>query len=234
MAQSYFIWNGTDSRTMGITTRGHAPVIRPEERVQHVEIPGRSGDLTETEGENIYNSYIQTVSFSVAGAENVPAVYAWLRGAGYVTFSGEPTKKQKARIIGAITLNRISRNMDRWAGEVQFYCEPLKEESEEQDIDVTTSGTTITNQGDVESRPLITITGSGNVTVRIGDKSISITGCETGWQIDSDTEWILDDDGVPQMGVYTGEFPTIPVGTSAVQFTGSITKLTVRGRWRYL
>ena len=234
MAQSYFIWNGIDSRTMGVTTKGHAPIIRPEERVQHVEIPGRSGDLTETEGENIYNSYIQTVSFSVAGAENVPAVYAWLRGAGYVTFSGEPTKKQKARIIGAITLNRISRNMDRWAGEAQFYCEPLKELSGEQAVEITTSGTTITNPGDVESRPLITITGSGDVTVRIGEKSLSITGAASGWKIDSDLEWVMNAGGTPQMGVYTGVFPTIPTGQSAVQFTGDVTKLTIQGRWRYL
>ena len=188
MPQSFFIWKGEDCRGRGITLRGPAPIIRAEERVQHVQIPGRSGDLTETEGENIYNSYIQTVSFSVAGAENVPEVYAWLRGAGYVTFSGEPTKKQKARIIGAITLNRISRNMDRWAGEAQFYCEPLKELSGEQAVEITTSGTTITNPGDVESRPLITITGSGDVTVRIGEKSLSITGSANGWKIDSDME----------------------------------------------
>jgi phage-related protein len=43
-----------------------------------------------------------------------------------VTFSGEPDRKQAARVIGAITLNRISRNMDKWQGEVQFYCQPLK------------------------------------------------------------------------------------------------------------
>ena len=54
--QSYFVWNGADSRSMGIITKAHAPLIRPEERVNHVQIPGRSGDLTETEGKNIFNS----------------------------------------------------------------------------------------------------------------------------------------------------------------------------------
>ena len=82
MAQSFFIWNGKDCRSMGIIMRGPAAIIRPEERVKHVEIPGLSGDLTETEGQNIFNSYIQTVSISVRGGFRVSKVYEWLRGAG--------------------------------------------------------------------------------------------------------------------------------------------------------
>ena len=106
MGQSCFIWNGIDCRSRGVIMRGPAPIVRAEERVKHVEIPGLAGDLTETEGENIFNSYIQTVTISVRGAYNVRNIYKGLRGAGYVTFSGEPDRKQAARVIGAITLNR--------------------------------------------------------------------------------------------------------------------------------
>ena len=127
MRQSFFIWKGVDCRAMGIIMRGPAPIVRPEERVKHVEIPGVAGDYTETEGEDIYNSYIQTVSMSVRDGYNVRKVFRWLRGKGFVTFSGEPDRRQPARIIGAVTLNKISRNLDAWAGEVQFYCQPLKE-----------------------------------------------------------------------------------------------------------
>ena len=78
--QSYFVWNNIDSRTMGLISKAHAPIVRPEERVQHVAIPGRSGDLTELEGNDIYNSYIQTVSFSGGCAET-----------GTLPFPGSPT-----------------------------------------------------------------------------------------------------------------------------------------------
>ena len=50
MAQSFFIWNGIDCRSKGVIMRGPAAIVRAEERVKHVEIPGREGDLTETEG----------------------------------------------------------------------------------------------------------------------------------------------------------------------------------------
>lgn len=176
MAQSFFIWNGKDCRAMGITMRGPAAIIRPEERVNHVQIPGRSGDLTETEGQYIYNSYIQTVSISVIGGRRVRDVYQWLRGSGYVTFSGEPDKRQAARVIGAITLNRISRNMDRWAGEVQFYCQPLKEKLMSGVDEITTSGSTIINSGDVDEKPLIKVTATGALaTITVNGNSFSMT-----------------------------------------------------------
>ena len=156
--QSYFIWNGIDSRAMGIISQGALPIIRPEERVQHIEIPGRSGDLTVTEGEDVYNSYIQTASIAVRGGYRVREIYRWLRGAGYVTFSAEPDRRQKARIIGAITLNRHSRNLDYWEGEVQFYCQPLKEKLIEETMSFTYSGSTIIrNNGDVRCKPLFKI-----------------------------------------------------------------------------
>ena len=150
MPQSYFIWNGIDCRGMGIIMRGPAAIVRPEERVQHVTIPGRSGDLTELESDDndpIYNSYIQTVSISVRGGFRVRDVYKWLRGSGYVTFSGEPDRKQAARIIGAITLNKVSRNLDNWAGEVQFYCQPLKQKLTEDTVTITSSGSNVMNDG---------------------------------------------------------------------------------------
>ena len=230
----WFEWNGVKSSTKGIYLQGMPSIQRPEERVSHIVIPGRSGELTQTEGTDIYNSYIQTVTLFADSEANVRAAEKWLRGEGYVTFSGQSGLKQKARVINAVTFEKHSRNSSCWEGEVQFYCQPLKEAVSEAAVEVTESGTQITNPGDTESRPLITITGSGDITVRIGDKYIAITGAASGWKIDSDLQWVMNGNDEPQMGVYTGVFPTIPVGNSLVQFTGSITKLTIQGRWRYL
>ena len=93
MPQSFFIWKGIDCRAMGVILSGPVPIVRPEERVNHVQIPGRAGDLTELEGADIYNSYIQTASIAVKTGARVREIYAWLRGSGYVTFSGEPDRK---------------------------------------------------------------------------------------------------------------------------------------------
>ena len=78
MGQSYFIWKNKDCRNMGVKLSGPVPIVRPEERVNHVQIPGRSGDLTETEGAEVYNSYIQTASIMVNSGKRVRDIYNWL------------------------------------------------------------------------------------------------------------------------------------------------------------
>ena len=238
MGQSFFIWNNVDCRSKGITLRGPVPIVRAEERVQHVEIPGRAGDMTETEGENIFNSYIQTASISVRGAYNVRNVYKWMRGAGFVTFSGEPDKRQAARIIGAITLNRISRNMDRWAGEVQFYCQPLKEKLIAEADTVAPNGV-VKNTGDVDEYPLIELTSTGtSVTVTAGGKSLTISSIESGTVLAIDCaakNVIMTADSVRTdiTGKTTGEWPKLAEGENAVTGSGWSTA-TIRRRERFL
>ena len=224
MAQSFFIWNGIDCRSKGVIMRGPAPIVRAEERVKHVELPGDAGDLTETEGDNIYNSYIQTASISVRGAQNVRNIYRWLRGAGYVTFSGEPDRKQKARVIGAITLNRVSRNLDHWAGEVQFYCQPFKELLREEKVTLTAAGS-VRNNGDVTCKPMWKVTvasGKTSISLTAGGNTIAVTSLSGGaviW-IDSKTMEVFNSDKTVLLTKNsTGEWPVLLEGANTV--TGS-------------
>ena len=237
MAQSYFIWKGRDCRSMGINLRGPVPIVRPEERVQHVAIPGRSGDLTQTEGDNIYNSYIQTVDMSVQGGFRVREVYKWLRGEGYVTFSGEPDRRQKARIIGAVTLTKISRNMDRWAGTFQIYCEPLKELLNHATTEITSSGSTVVNAGDVKSRPKITATASStSMTITKGGKTLTITGLTSSSQyiIDCEAGMVTNAAGTENLTANsTGDFPVLDVGSNTITGSGW-SKLVFDRRERFL
>ena len=229
----WFKWNGVSSTTKGIMLQEMPVIIRPEERINHVTIPGRAGELTLTEGDDIYNSYIQTIHMAIDSENDVKAAEQWLRGSGYVEFCSQSGKRQQARVINSLEFRKHSKNSAWWEGDVQFYCHPLKEDATATPTEVTSSGTTVSNPGDVVSRPLITVTGSGNVTITIGGKTISITGMESGWKVDSDLQWILEGN-TPQQGVYTGEFPVFNPGNNTVAWTGSITKLTIDGRWRYL
>ena len=233
MAKRYwFMWNGVRSDEMDIILNEAPQVIKPEERIQHVTIPGRTGEVTLTEGEDIYQSYIQTLSIAVRGAANVPAAENWLKGAGVLTLSSQPGLEQAARVIGAVTMGKHSRNLDWWEGDVQFYCEPFKHAIGEQDIEITESGTEVSNPGELPAFPLIEVTGSGNVTIYCGARTLIIPNCVSGWVIDSENEWILDG-GVPVMGACSGEFPVFQPGENMVTFTGA-TSLTVTPRFRYL
>lgn len=239
MSQSYFIWNNRDCRNMGVLLEGPVPIVRPQERVKHTEVPGVSGDLTELEGQDIYNSYIQSATILVKGGYRVREIYRWLRGSGYVTFHGEPDRRQKARIIGAITLNKHSRNADWWVGDVQFYCKPLKELLKESTETITSSGATVRNNGDVTCNPMWKVTVSSNetdISLTAGGKTIEITGLTGGdviW-IDSKTMevWnaarsaLLTKDS-------TGDFPVLAEGNNTVTFT-NCASIEIEKRERYL
>ena len=237
MGQSYFIWKGIDCRAMGCKLSGPAPIIRPEERVEHIQVPGRSGDWTLLEGEDIYNSYIQTVTIMAHGAARMGRIYDWLRGSDYVTFSGEPDKKQAARIIGAVTLNRHSYNLDWWEGEVQFYCQPIKELIRDLPVSITSSGTDVLNRGDVPAFPKIIVTASStSFTVAAGGNSLSVTGVTSG------TDYVVDSDAMEvynaaQTEVLTaqsgGAFPILEKGQNSVTGSGW-SKLVIDRRERFL
>ena len=236
MGQSYFIWKNVDCRAMGVRLSAPAAIIRPEERVDHITIPGRSGDLTMLEGENIYNSYIQTVTIMAHGAARIRQIYDWLRGSGYVTFSGEPDKKQPARIIGAVTLSRHSYNLDWWEGEVQFYCQPLKEKLFDDIVTLTAAGT-VRNGGDVACRPLIKATAnSTSLTVSGGGNSLTLTGITSGstYQIDCDSMEVLSADGTTILtDKSSGDFPKLEPGANTVGGSGW-SKLEISRRERFL
>ena len=241
MGKSYFIWNGMDCRSMGVTLAGPVGIIRPEERVKHVEIPGRSGDLTQTEGENIFNSYIQTATIQVRGGYRARDVFKWLRGSGYVTFSAEPDRRQKARIIGAITLDRHSHNLDVWVGEMQFYCQPLKEQLATRSDTISSSGTTVINAGDVDEKPRISMTASGtSANIKINnrdDRDIVLTGLTSGhvYILDSEVMEMIDhtDSDTPVTEKTVGTFPILSPGNNAITGSGW-SQLVIERRERFL
>ena len=239
MSRAYFVWKNDDCRSKGILLAGPIPIIKPEERVQHVTIPGRSGELTLTEGDGIYQSYIQTASIMLEGAFRINEIQNWLKGSGYVTFHGEPNRKQQARVIGVVTLTKHSRRSDWWEGEVQFYCDPLKENLTEAPETITTSGSTVKNLGDVPARPLLQVTASGTtVEVAAGGNTLTITGAtsSTVYYIDCDAQiiWHIEsNETVLDTQLSSGKFPVLLPGSNSVTGNGW-SSITVTKRERFL
>lgn len=237
MYKSYFIWNGADCRAKGVTVQAPAQIVRGEERVSHVTIPGRSGELTLTEGEGIFQSYIQTLTIQVQGWFRVREILKWLTGSGYVTFGTEPDRRQKARVIGAVSMNRHSKNTDFYTGEVQFYCEPLKESMTATTTQITASGSSVMNAGDVACRPKITATASATtMTITAGGETLTITGLTSSndYVIDCEAGMVTNADGSVNLTANSsGSFPELSTGQNAITGSGW-SKLVFERRERFL
>lgn len=240
MGRYYFVWKGMDCRANGVQLSGPVPIVRPEERVRHVEIPGESGDLTQLEADEddpIYNSYIQTVRMLVEGGYHVREIYKWLRGSGYVTFHGEPDRRQAARIIGAITMSKHSLNSDWWTGEFQIYCQPLKELLVEPTVTISSSGSEVMNAGDVPAKPKITATASGtSMTITVGDRTLTLSDITSGedYVIDCQICEVLSGDGTETLTQNSsGKFPKLMPGVNTITGTGW-SSLVIDRRQRFL
>ena len=237
----YFIWNGKDSRSMGIELGAAIPIIRPEERVEHVQIPGRSGDMTRLESDDdsdpIFNSYIQTATIEVKGNYRTREIFNWMRGSGYVTFHGEPDRRQEARIIGAITLNRHSKNSTYWVGECQFYCQPEKELLNEATVTITSSGSAVMNSGDMRARPRIIATASGtSMTITANGRTLTVAGLTSGqdYIIDCKICEVLSGDATTVLtAASSGRFPVLEPGSNTITGSGW-SKLVIDRRQRFL
>ena len=234
--RSYFIWNGQDSRNYGIYLQ-HAPeIIRAQERVTQLTVHGRAGDLIVTSGDAVYDSYPLTITATIRGADNVRRVWQWLRGDGTLTLPNAPGLEQDARVINSITLQKVSRNLDAWQGEITFWCQPLKRPINER-YETVTSGSYLVNDGHIQARPKILLTGTGDLSVTIGDATLvvsTVTAAQGGVLIDCEAEELIVKDGTALITAQgEGTFPVLPVGRSQITFSGATSCEIMKGV-RYL
>ena len=233
----WFEWNGVDCRNKGIILQEMPQIIKPEERVTHVTIPGRAGDVTLTEGDDIYESYIQTVPIIAKTLVDAQVAEKWLRGAGYVTFCNEDNLRQEARVIAPVTFSKHSRNSECYTAEVQFYCNPLKELKNYTPQVILGDGTGLTavlnNPGYTVARPEFVIEGEGDIVITCAGRQLELTGVVSGWTIMSETEWVVYQGNV-LVGACSGDFPALEKGDNLMVCTGNITKMTMDGKFRWL
>ena len=229
----YFIWNGVDCRTKGIHVSELPPITIPLERSKQTNVPGRPGSLTQLEGDDVYDDMILTATCFIADPAQIPAIAAWLKGSGTVTFANRTGGYYNARIANQIPFEKILRGNPHCSFAVNFRCYPFWYQENVSDVTITTSGDTITNPGSVYSEPLITVYGSGNITLMVGTTIVELTDVSSSIVLDCALKEAYK--GTTLMNDHmNGDFPVLKPGLNAISWTGSVTSILVKPNWRYL
>lgn len=156
----YFIYNGIDSRSMGIWVTAMPPVIRAEKRMETVEVGGRSGSLHLVE--NAYNSYMRTMECAILDRQRIDEIAAWLDGSGTIIFSDELDKVYKIHIVNTISIEQMMRRFQSFVVTMDTY--PFKYSvnaiDDEAEFLVASTGNSgiafdLFNRGTVFSEPII-------------------------------------------------------------------------------
>ena len=221
--EAWFTFKGVDSREMGVIVTAMPETVRAERRVESITVAGRNGSLHTDEG--VYESYDRTMECALIKRAKLDEVTAWLVGSGEMTFSTEPDKVYRVTIA-----NKISNSFL-----LQFRVQPFKYSvNAAGDALELTAPTTIRNSGTVYSEPLITVYGSGDITLNINGNSYPLRNVQESITIDSEMMEVFKGNA-NQNGKYGGvDFPRFEVGKNEISWTGNVSKIKIQPRWRWL
>ena len=202
--------------------------ISPKRRDETFTVPGRHGNLTTTDG--AFESYIRSTEFIVKDKKKIDEICAHFKGSGWLIFSSEPDRKYKARVANQIEFSHIIRRFKRFV--VEFEIQPFGYDVFEQTL-VKTAPFSLFNIGTVDSEPLITIFGTGNITLYVNNQSISLKEIAGSITIDSEMQNAYN--GAASMNnKMSGEFPILSLDENHVTWLGNVTKLEIQPNWRYI
>lgn len=96
-----FRWAGKLASEMGVVVTEQVEYTRPEERVEQITVPGRSGTLT-VPGTASWETVTYAPVCALRPDADREAVAAWLQGSGEVVFGSMPDYGFEARLINQI------------------------------------------------------------------------------------------------------------------------------------
>ena len=231
--KDYITWKGINSRTVGITVTELPEIILPEERVTFTDIPDLSGSLAQTEGVDVYKDITLAVKCYCPNPTTtaVAAISAYFRGSGRLELPNRPDGYYEARVVNQIAFAKILRGNAPRTFTVNFRCKPFLYLYYGEIEQTVSSGDFLQNPTGIQSKPLITITGSGDITLLVGMQIIQLSGIEGGIILDSELQEAYWDNSLKN-GCMTGEFPVLGESSTAISWTGgTVAQVTVIPRW---
>jgi phage-related protein len=228
----WFIWKGKNSLAdFGLWINKLPMRIRPEERHDEIEIPGRAGSLLILEGDDVYNSYVTEMFVLARNTLQIDRIMEWLRGSGDLIVSTDISKARQVRIVGEVAFDRVSN--DLMQATIPFLCQPFRKSVHPTSdrFSISASNGTVFNPGDVASKPIISITGTGNNTITIAGNAMTFTDLSGTVVVDCGAQ-IITKNGEIWTGSVIGKPWSIPVGESTLVQTGSMT-ITIDPEWRW-
>ena len=229
----WFEWNGVRCTEYGIHVLEQPPITVPAERATHTNVPGRSGSLTTLEGDNVYDDMVLTATCLIDDPDRISEIAAWLKGSGTVTFANRDGGFYYARVVNQIPFEKVLRGNPHRRFAVNFRCKPFWYLTGVEPITLSVSSGIINNSGTVFSEPIITVYGSGEITLMVGVTIVELSGISG--SITINTPIMEAYAGTISMnGCMSGDFPRLQPGQNAISWSGDVTCIVIQPNWRML
>lgn len=239
-----FTFDGINSLANGIFITGEAVFDAPERVVEMITVPGRNGEIAMDQGrfENIevkypagcYADSMEDFADRIAAFRNeLASRYTYKR----LTDSYNPDEFRLGLYKSGLSVGALAYN-DAGEFDVVFNCKPQRWLLSGEVKQTFTASGTITNPTLFGARPLLEVTGAGNLTVgtqtmtiiaRSNPSSVLYIDCETqeAWEVIGAAMYSRND-YVQNAG---DEFPVLLGGSNTVILGTGISRVDITPRW---
>ena len=234
----YIKLNGIDSTMIqGLLVTELPPISKPLERTLVETVDGRDGDVVTKLG---FSAYDKPIKIGLTHNYDIDEIIKYFTSEGVVIFSNEPDKYYRYAIYNQIDFERLLRFK---TAEVVFHVQPFKfsinETEKTFNISDSPVSVTVKNNGNYFSKPTLSITGLGAVTIAInGVDLLDIDMGQTSQEIIINSEEMnaYYSDNTLANRIVTGNYDNIKlaVGNNTITTTGAVTKLKVNNYSRWL
>ena len=234
--RNYIILNGVNSQTIsGLLIQNLPPISKPKQRVEVEEIDGRDGDIVTYLG---YGAYDKEFKIGLFGSYDVDEIISYFNSEGTVIFSNEEDKYYNYQIIEQIDFDKLLRYKE---ATVKMHIQPFKYSAEDNQkvfsVDSTTTSISIRNSGNIYSRPVLTITGSGSIDLYLNDIQLFEINMESYTSITIDTNNMNAYNGTALLNRNViGNYDNfkLNVGKNTISWTGNITQIEIDNYSRWI
>lgn len=232
-----FIFAGKDSYIdYGMYISKRPTIPSPGRRVSYIDIPGRHSKLRYDEGS--FEDITIGIECAVKEKENlalkIDEIKAWLFGIGEsdLIFSFQPDKRYRAQVVNAIDFSQVYRYTSRFP--IIFNCRPFKYAVQNTPLTITESGSYITNPGTIESEPVVTVYGTGDITLKVNEQVVELKSVTSQMILNSVLQDAYDETGNSLNNKMNGEFITFDIGMNQIEWTGNVERIEILPNWRWL
>lgn len=231
----YIIINGKKSNLYnGLIITSLPPITKPKIRYNAEEIDGVDGDIINKLG---YGAYDKTFEIGLSYNYNVDDVIEFLDTEGTIIFSNEPDKYYNFTTLNQIDFEKLLRFKK---AKVTIHVQPFKystiESTKIYNFSSANQNLIIRNNGNIYSKPIITLSGSGSVTMALNGIDILTITLTDNMVLDTQSQNAYDPETKDFLNRYViGDLKKLylPVGKNTISWTGNVTKVEIdfASRW---
>lgn len=233
MLKETFYLDDVDAFSVGIRLQKPIEFSEAIPVVETQTIPGRNGNLIFDIGsyENRSGSAsCFALQYDVEKAiREINKFLLLKRGYRKLEVSDDPDHYWMARVKNGTRIEQRIRILAPF--EISFDCKPQRfVKSGLQAITMTSAGS-LYNQYGFNALPLITVYGSGNGVLTVGDRTVEILSMTDVLYLDSDLQNAYNDSGNQNNNINTAEFPILTDGENVISWSGGIESIEILPRW---